>query len=194
MFEGVPKGPAPTTKSGKNAGAAKVFGGLRLVHSITYKVDMAQVLGSRSMNKIVRQANKDVMMFWHSTLRDKHFTTKGFSEYRYQRRSRATIDLKKKRFGHNLPIVKSGEAWAMTSNIKSLRSTPTTGTLTMAGPWYLGQRVTRKDGKISPDLKSELTRISKRDMMLMSYFGAQKIREGITEVKKARLGARKVKQ
>jgi hypothetical protein len=193
MLEGVPKGPAQVTKSGKYAGIAKVFSGVRLVNTITYKVDMSKVFAKRKLDKIIRQANKDVMLFWHTTLRQKHFTTKGFSEYKYQRRSRATVDIKKKKFGHNLPIVKVGDAWAMTGSIKALRSTPTTGTLTMAGPWYLGQRVTRKDGKQSPDLKSELTRVSHRDMMLMSYMGAKQIRKGIAEAKKARIGARTIK-
>jgi hypothetical protein len=193
MYEGVPKGPAPLIKTGKNAGSAKAFTGLRLVNTITYKVDMSKVFAKRSLDKIVRQANKDVMLFWHTTLRQKHFTSKGFHEYRYQRRARTTVYYKKKHFGHNLPIVKVGDAWDMTGNIKSLRSTPTTGTLTMAGPWYLGQRVRRLDGTISPDLKSELTRVSHRDMMLMSYMGAKQIRKGIAEAKKSRIGARTIK-
>lgn len=181
---------APTSKSG----AEMVHVGITFRTTIVYGVDMTQILGSRNLDKHRRQAGKEVLVYWHQNLREKHFTSEGFSEYKYQRRSRATVTKKKKEFGHNLPIVEEGDAWAMTSNIKALRSTPNKGSLTMAGPWYLGHRVMRKDGKMSPDLKSELTAISPRDALLMARFGAKHIREGIKADKLARkMGARTVK-
>jgi hypothetical protein len=162
--------------------------------TLVYGVDMSQILGSRNLAKHRRQAGKEVLVYWHQNLRDKHFTNEGFTEYKYQRRSRTTVFTKKKRRGHNLPIVNEGEAWKMTGNIKALRGTPNKASLTMAGPWYLGHRVKRKDGKMSPDLKSELTSVSARDALSMARFGAKHIREGIKADKKARkMGARTVK-
>lgn len=179
-------GSAPTSKSG----AEMVHVGVTFTTTLIYGVDMTKVLGQRNLNKHRRQAGKEVLVYWHQNLRDKHFTSEGFSEYKYQRRARATVDIKKKKLGHNLPIVMAGDAWAMTGNIKSLRGTPNKASLTMAGPWYLGQRVKRKDGKMSPDLKSELTAVSARDALLMARFGAKHIREGIKADKKSKLGAR----
>lgn len=183
-------GPAPTSKSG----GEMVHVGVTFRTTLIYGVDMSQILDQRNLNKHRREAGKEVLVYWHQNLREKHFTNEGFSEYKYQRRSRATVDRKKKEFGHNLPIVQEGDAWAMTSNIKALRGTPNKASLTMAGPWYLGHRVTRKDGKMSPDLKSELTAVSARDALLMARFGARHIREGIKADKKAKkIGARTVK-
>jgi len=183
-------GPAPTSKSG----GEMVHVGVTFKTTLVYGVDMTQILGQRNLNKHMRQANKEVLVYWHQNLREKHFTSEGFTEYKYQRRKRATVEMKKERYGHNLPIVEEGDAWAMTSNIKALRSTPKKGSLTMAGPWYLGHRVQGKDGKTSPDLKDELTRVSARDALSMARFGAKHIREGIIADKKARkMGARTVK-
>lgn len=183
-------GPAPVVKSGKNAGMEMVHVGVKFTPTITYRVDMSQVLSKRNLNRHLREANKAVLVYWHKNLRDKHFSSEGFTEYKYQRRARATVFTKKKQFGHNLPIVNVGAAWKMTGNIKSLRSTPSTAALTMAGPWYLGHRVKRKDGKMSPDLKSEITRISARDALLMARLGAKQVRDGIKADKKSKLGAR----
>lgn len=187
-------GPAPVIKSGKNAGMEKIHAGIRFRPTLIYRVDMAQVLSKRNLRKHMSAANKSVLLFWHDKLRSKHFTAAGSEEYKYQRRSRTTVFYKKKVLGHNLPLVSTGDARSLTGSIKALRSTPNRGSLTMAGPWYLGYRVKRKDGKMSPDLKSELTRISARDGLLMARLGAKLIRDGIKADKKAkRIGARTVK-
>lgn len=193
-FRGI-RGPKaiPVSTHGASKGLPMVHVGIEFRLSLTYGLDMTKVLGDRSMAKLRREANKQVMQYWHKEIRPKHFTQKGFSEYKYQRRSRATVDIKKKKFGHNDPIVQQGDARAMSSDIKRIRATQHTASLTVNGPWYMGHRAKRKDGQMSPDLKKELSTISYQDAMAMARYGAQMIRKGIAEQRKARRGARKVK-
>ena len=167
-----------------------VFGGVMVQWQLTYRVDPAQLLSGRNMKKLQRETNKKVLNYWHKVMLDKHFTPKGFSEYRYQRRTRATVHYKKKHFGHNDPIKQKGIAEILTGHIKNSRATPTKASITMDGPWYMGHRQKRKDGKLSPDLKDELTRVSHADAMKLAYMGGEYMREKIKEAKKSKIGAR----
>ena len=193
-FRGI-RGPKaiPVSSHGASKGLPMVHVGIEFRLSLTYGLDMTKVLGDRPMAKLRKEANKAVMGYWHREIRPKHFTQKGFSEYKYQRRARATVDLKKKKFGHNDPIVQQGDARAMSSDIKSIRATQSRASLTVAGPWYMGHRAKRKDGQMSPDLKKELAAISRQDALAMARFGAEMLRKGIVAERKARRGARKVK-
>jgi len=193
-FRGI-RGPKaiPVSTHGASKGLPMVHVGIQFRLTLTYGMNMTKVLGARGMAKLCKEANKAVMGYWHKEIRPKHFTQKGFSEYKYQRRARATVDMKKKRYGHNDPIVQQGDARAMSSDIKRIRVTPSRASLTVAGPWYMGFRAKRKDGQMSPDLKKELAAISRQDALAMARFGAEMIRKGIAAERKARRGARKVK-
>lgn len=186
-------GPAPKITSGPNKGMDRILVGVEMRLSITYNVDMSLVMGQRNLNRHLRQANKDMLLYWHKDIREKHFTNKGFTEYKYQRRNRSTIHHKKTNFGHNLPIVQQGLSKSMSGNIKSLRATPKTAALTVPGPWYMGVRVTDKKGKLSPDLKKELSTISRRDAIAMAERGADSINAALKKDKIAKKGRRTVK-
>ncbi len=183
-------GPAPISTHGKSKGMEMVHVGVEMRLSIVYRYDLRKTLAARKFNQHIRETNKEVMMYWHREIRPKHFTLAGQSEYKYQRRARATEYWKRKKLGHNDPIKMSGQAESMSSNIKSLRATPKTAALTMSGPWYMAVRVPRKDGKMSPDLKAELSRFSHRDGMLMARFGAKNLRARILADRKNKLGAK----
>lgn len=185
--------PAPISSHGKSKGQEMVHVGVEMRLSITYRYDLRTSLQPRVFNKHLNETNREVMMYWHRELRPKHFTLAGQAEYKYQRRTRATEYRKKKLFGHNDPIKMTGNALAMSSNIKSLRATPSSAAITVAGPWYMAVRVQRKDGKLSPDLKAELSRFSKRDAMLLARFGAKRLRERILQDRKNKLGAKAAK-
>lgn len=183
-------GATPVSTHGASKGLPMIHTGVQMRLTLTYRYDLKETLNKRRMAKKTKEANIAVMQYWHKEIRPKHFTHAGFTEYGYQRRSRATIHTKKKLWGHNDPIKDSGLAMAMSSNIKSLRATPSTGSVTVAGPWYMAVRVKRKDGKMSPDLKSELARVSKRDAMNMARFGAKHLRASILQDRKDKLGAK----
>lgn len=186
-------GPAPKITSGPMKGQDRVSVGVDMRLTITYNVDMSVVMGQRNLNKNLRQANKDMLLYWHKEIREKHFTNKGFSEYRYQRRTRATQYWKALKYRHQLPIVLVGLAKTMSGNIKSLRATPKTAALTVPGPWYMGVRVRSQGGKLSPDLKKELSTISSRDAIAMAKRGADSINEALKKDKIAKKGRRTVK-
>lgn len=183
-FEGAPFGFAPKTTHGRFKGEDKVFAGLEVVMSITYRVDPRELVAKRRLNRYLREVNKEVMLHWHTHMRPVHFTSKGSSKYNYQRRTNATVIIKRERFGHNLPLKQKGAAESLTANIRALRATPTRGTLTMHGPWYLAHRTRRKRGGLSPDLKAELTRIDDADALNLARMGSKLLAARINAEKK----------
>lgn len=189
LHPGMPRAAAPKTTHGRNKGLEKVFAGLEYRMKITYRVDPREMLSKRNLNKHMRAINRSMMLFWHKYIRPDHFTKKGQRKYQYQRRTNATMVIKREQFGHGLPIVAKGIARSLTSNIKSLRSTPTTANLTMYGPWYLDQQVKRRRGGMSPDLKAELTRVTDTDAMDMAELGSSLIAKRLEQDKRRRLGA-----
>lgn len=190
---GAPKGFAPLITSGRFKGLEKTFVGVEMLTEIHYKVDPREWTSKRNLNRHMREVNKDVLRHWHKEMRPVHFTTRGAAKYKFQRRTNATVKIKKELYHHNLPIVQKGLARSLTGNIKSLRSTPTMARLTMRGPWYLGHRQKRKRGGLSPDLKAELTRIDPADAQKLAWMGSRLMKEGLKKDKLRRLGAHTVK-
>lgn len=193
MFEGVPSGAAPKISHGRFKGQDKTFVGVEMLMQITYRVDPRELLHPRNLNKQRRAVNKTVMEYWHKHMRPIHFTEGAKSKYKYARRTNATIEIKRKAFGHNLPIFQKGIAESLTRTIKGVWTTPTHGRLRMLGPWYLGHRAKRKRGGLSPDLKAELTRVDPADAMKLAHLGARLLEEKLKENKRRRLGAHVVK-
>ena len=187
---GVPKGPAPLFTHGKRKGRPKDFLGLETRWELTYRVDPRLILGQRRLRKMRRNANRDVMLYWHENMRDTHFTHRGGRKYKYARRTFVTNKLKREMVGHLLPLRKKGVAQSLSSNIKSLRVTADKGALTMQGPWYMGQRVQRKQGGLSPDLKDELTRTDIEDAMKLAELGGEYIQKQIEDDRARGIGAR----
>lgn len=156
---------------------------------LQFNVDPRNMMSDRNMNRHRRVVNAAMMKYWHRKIRKKHFTQQGGREYKYQPRTVATRVIKRLTYGHSLPIRAKGLAESMTGSIKSLRVTPTVGRLVMHGPWYLGQRVERQRGGLSPDLKDELTRVSMDDAQTMAEVGSDILNKRLEQDKRRRLGA-----
>lgn len=190
---GVPRGAAPKTTHGRFKGRDKVFMGVEMELEIQFRVDPRVMLSQRNLNKHRRVVNGAMMKYWHRKIRRKHFTKEGGRKYKYERRTNATQVIKREQFGHTIPLRSKGIAESMTGSIKSLRVTPSLGRLVMHGPWYLGQRVKRKKGGLSPDLKDELTRVDMRDAQEIAEVGSTILATYFEQDKRRKLGAKKVR-
>ncbi len=190
-FTGVPRAAAPRIKSGRNKGAARRFLGMEQVWEIQYKYDPQHSLSERVLNKHRRKVNRQVMQHWHEFMLPIHFTSKGVRKYRFKKRTNTTNKVKRELFGHVKPINMKGDAETMSQTIKSLRVTPTKGTLTIKGPWYMGQIVTRKRGGKSPDLKQEIRTTDHADAMKLARLGGKLLKKRIEADRKRKLGQRR---
>lgn len=188
-FEGVPRAAAPKTTHGRFKGQDKIFAGVEMRLELQYNVDPRKMLGKRNLRRHLRVVNRAMLLYWHKRLRPIHFTQRASGKYKYQRRTNATVIIKKEQFGHNLPLKQKGIAESLTGNVKSLRVTPTTGSLVMHGPWYLGHRTKRKRGGLSPDLKDELTRVDLKDAQMLAEIGSEILAKKFEQDKRRRLGA-----
>lgn len=192
MYAGVPRGPAPKITHGKFKGMEKQFAGVEMRLELQYHVDPRAMLSKRNLNRHLRVVNRAMLLYWHKRMRPGHFTQRASAKYKYQRRTNATVVIKKEQFGHNIPLKQKGIAESLTGNVKSLRVTPTTGSLVMHGPWYLGQRTKRKRGGLSPDLKDELTRVDLKDAQMLAEIGSEILAKKFEQDKRRRLAAKKV--
>lgn len=99
---------------------------------------------------------------WHSTMRSKHFTRAGFTEYGYAPRSRAYEARKRKKQGHNRPLEFSGES-KRRSRFARIAATTKGSTVRFSAP---ALNLRPKGGRIN--LREEATRISAREAATLS--------------------------
>lgn len=193
-FPGVPlPGTVPVHTRGRFKGQPKQFAGMEMVTELHCKWDPEKALQQRHMNKIVRETNKRVLKYWHNKLLPRHFMPGNTTEYRYEKRTVATQIQKIKRTGRAIAIVDKGLAKNVSQIVRALRATPTTGRIVMMGPWYMGVRVERQKGGLSPDLKAEATTISPRDARMMAKYGSAQMKTIYLDLKRQGFGRKKVK-
>ena len=80
--------------------------------SITYEGSARLLVpgGRRILNQITRAAWNRAGIFWHTRMAPKHFTHAAYSEYDYTPRTGKYQKAKKRKYGHNLPLVFSGDS------------------------------------------------------------------------------------
>jgi hypothetical protein len=139
----------------------------------------------RIINKFTKEINKQVLRQWHEEFRPKHFLAGAGSVYHYQRRTVATMVRKRKKYGHNRPIVMRGLTYIALGQIRRLTSTSRTGRLLMRGPWYVGhQRRSERTGKLSPHLPSEIKYILPSEALAMARHGSKILAQNVKDWKR----------
>jgi hypothetical protein len=104
---------------------------------------------------------------WHRTMLPKHFRASATSEYQYRRRSKKHLRQKRKRVGHEIPLVYSGDMKRMLTRRSKVGGTAKRVSVTMSGPRYLYMR--RKNTRM-PDMAGEITSTTKaEERKLMSH-------------------------
>lgn len=127
-----------------------------------------------SWARIVKAAWFKAGCFWHSELREKHFTHAGAREYGYLPRAGETGNTRKKFWasytgrkqrimGHTLPLVWSGESMNLTK-IRKIR-TKAEGFLTYSGCEVIlpSPGFNRRNPHSHINMREEVTAISQRD-------------------------------
>ena len=102
--------------------------------------------------------------FWFRKILGKHFKTSAKSEYDYQPRKPGYMKRKAKRFGHQKPLVLSGNLQRMVGRIENVRETSKGANVTLHGPRYL--YMYRKNLK-EVDKAKELRAVSEKDAGLL---------------------------
>jgi hypothetical protein len=74
---------------------------------VTYKGDAT--VKKRAFNASVKEALQEAVKDWYKNILPGHFTESGRRKYRYRARSRKYRARKRKRFGHDTPLVFTGD-------------------------------------------------------------------------------------
>lgn len=116
-------------------------------------------------NKIAREVWLAGGRFWHEEILQKHFTYQAVHEYQYAPRSASHVKAKRRKYGHNLPLVFSGESKEMLESQSEVRSTQNGVSVVMRAPKHFFTY--RKDYK-APDKVEEVKTFSRNDGVQMA--------------------------
>lgn len=120
------------------------------------------------MRGILKECWAELMIYWHTRMLPKHFTAKGASEYRYEKRQgergtqgnktfrRSYTGRKLREKGHTRPLVYSGATELLTRQ-RQVTSTSKGGRIRINVPAYIKFKL--RHSKIN--MADELTRVSR---------------------------------
>lgn len=91
----------------------------------------ALAVKQRDANIALKKEYEAAIRTWHRKHRPKHFEAIAFRRYRYTPRSRKYEKWKKKKYGHRLPLVRSGESRLLSQVVTRVSSTPRSAAITM---------------------------------------------------------------
>jgi len=123
--------------------------------TITFRGDAEAT--AKDLKAAVKEALLATGRTWHTTMLGKHFAANAVQRYRYKSRSRKYRERKERRFGHQLPLVFSGNLRRLVTRQAKLSSTSKGARVGLTGPRYL--YAYRKDFA-QPDKAKELTAIT----------------------------------
>lgn len=108
---------------------------------------------------------RETLEFWHEEILEKHFKESAYSRYKYTARARSYVKRKRKRLGHNRPLVYSGNTRrqlmrARRLNVRSAKKAK----LIMTAPAHVNYRTTRRSSARSIDKKAEITALIGKEM------------------------------
>ncbi len=135
----------------------------------------------RGMRKALNAARKAVWAMmakhWFVFIRPKHFTGAGAREYDYRERSPKYKLMKRKKFGHNKPLVKTGESERSVRFSGRIIATKDRGRVSMTA---------RKLNWSGGWLRDELTRFSKRDVATLTNVGDRGLGKQFKQLRRRR--------
>lgn len=136
--------------------------------------------------RIFRVTMLEIGELWHSTMRPKHFTAEGATEYHYKKRTDKYMRAKENKKKHQLPLVWSGE-----SRTRAIAKRIYPRAKKAGGEYVTGVTVTMniptlnlrpKGGKIN--LREELVRTSAKEFLTIKRFARDRSRELVKELKR----------
>ena len=91
----------------------------------------------RQLPKIVKEALLEVGEDWHKRILPKHFTREGARRYGYRDRTKEHQRRKGRRFGHQDPLVFSGDMKRQVLRRQEIKATSKKMTVILRGPKYM---------------------------------------------------------
>ena len=126
---------------------------------------------------------EEVGKFWHDRLFPGHFRTGAAGKYKYAPRSFKHSERKRKRFGHSLPLVFTGDLREQVTRMAKISSTAKGARVTLVGPKYL-YMYRKSYGQ--PDKAAELTAVTKLEVRAMARLLDRRLTKRLNEVKQSR--------
>lgn len=127
------------------------------------------------MAKIQRHMWDTMARHWHRYIRPKHFTPAGAAEYGYRPRTADYVDKKRKKYGHNDPLVFTGTSKRL-SRIARITATSKGSKTRMSVPAL----------NFHPSTRDELTRFSVRDRRVLLRVGDRDLGKSFREIRARR--------
>ena len=140
---------------------------------------------------ILAEAFKHAGQFWHRNILPKHFTVAGAQEYGYRERTKGYLEKKMHMFGHQRPLVFTGDMKREVTRIIDVRVTgrahKTAADIVLHGPTHMFYA--RKNIQWEGDMWSvarELAKVSQKDADLVSEVIARNIEKQLRRSTKVR--------
>lgn len=148
--------PGAVPQSVTVGGTERALVSQRAFWEITYRKPAGPLV--KETRLAAKAAQLHVLRYWHRNMLPGHFAFGAGSRYHYARRTAYTYIRKQKRYGHNKPIYLKGLTHALLVHTPPrIAVVGEFGKLRMRGPFYIGIRRVSEAGKLSPDLKAEIT-------------------------------------
>ncbi len=113
------------------------------------------------LNAILKTGFAKQGEYWHKNFRKRHFSNMAYSEYGYQKRTSAYNRRKQRAFGHNLPLVFTGQSRDL-SQSRNIRATKNYCLVTMPVRAFNFKRTPQ-----SPDLQKEFRTVSQSEQKIL---------------------------
>jgi len=130
-------------------------------------------------NLILKAAYADVADWWHRVIRPKHFRESARRAYGYKRRQPKTVETKRRRFKHNLPLVLTGRSKKQTEQ-RQISATSKRATVRMRS----GNIGRNPEARI--DTAAELVIVSASDARLIAERFARFIDRNVRAIREVR--------
>lgn len=137
----------------------------------------------RRMQKLAWKAMGD---YWHEKIRPLHFTVAGAKKYRYKRRTLKYRKAKLAKFGHNKPLVWSGESRRLTAN-RNVTSTSRGMRVKMGQAKALNFRRRRKFTGVTINMRDELLRTRADERRQMAKVFTRRIERLLKRIRTTRI-------
>ena len=126
--------------------------------TISFRGDAAAC--KKDLRPAAKAALAAIGELWHDRILPGHFTEKAKAKYKYRKRGKVHTDRKRRLYGHEKPLVFSGEMQRDVTRMARITSTARGARVAMSGPRYL--YAYRKDYN-QPDKAAEIIAVTAQE-------------------------------
>lgn len=154
---------------------------------------------AKKFESVRSDAMKDTGLLWHQTMLPRHFQENAYQIYRYKLRTKSYEKRKRRKRGHNRPLVWKGDLMKAVTQSAAFHVTKSSVKIVMSGPkWLAGYiAMSGKTKKVRdaqgnyvgrtkanyPDKKKELTRVMKNEVEAMAKLMKHRFKDAMNNAK-----------